>query len=73
MAPKTKKFLWGPIFGKRKRFNLWMAISWECIIVRSSNLQDFNFIGHGSQSQIFREIGRVTMGPLGDLTWSDSS
>ena len=27
MVPKTKKFLWGPIFGKR--FDLWMAISWK--------------------------------------------
>ena len=27
MAPKTNKFLWGAIFGKR--FDLWMAIYWE--------------------------------------------
>ena len=35
---------------------------------RSSNLQDFHFIGHGSQSQIFREIWE---GHHGTSRWFD--
>ena len=66
---KNKKISMGANFRKKKeRFNLWMAISWECIIVRSSNLQDFHFIGHGSQSQIFREIWE---GHHGTSRWFD--
>ena len=66
---KNKKISMGPIFGKW--FNIWMAISWERSIVRSSNFQDFHFIGHGSQSQSFREIWGGHHGNVWKFRWFD--
>ena len=62
---KNKKNYMGANF---QRFSLWTAISWEWQLVRSSNFQDFYFIGHGSQSQSFRETWK---GHHGNSRWFD--
>ena len=58
MAPKTKKFLWGSIFGKR--FNLWMAISWEQKIVRCSNFRTFISKGMDHNRKVSGQSERKT-------------
>ena len=58
MAPKTKKFLWGSIFGKR--FNLWMAISWEQKIVRCSNFRTFISKGMDHNCKVSGQSERKT-------------